>query len=288
MSERTTEQRQQEAYIHDYEGALTEQIIGGRSAATHGAFFLPYLSAEMSLLDCGCGPGTITLGLAQVVLPGAVTGIDIEESQLEQARENAKKLRMTNVTFDKGNVYELPYPDNHFDAVFSHAMLEHMQNPLAVLKEMYRILKPGGVVGVRSTDLAASLLAPSNATLDKAYATWVQYRQHSGGTPLIGREFRSLLRAAGFAKTIGTASSETWGSPEKTKGVMSVLLDEFTGPKITATATQQGWVDEAQMQNAARALTEWGEHPDAFFAIVWCEGVAWKEESKPQDIEDSP
>lgn len=269
--------RQQEAYIHDYDGALTEQIIAGRTADIHGAFFLPYLRAGMNLLDCGCGPGAITVGLAQAVSPGNVTGIDLEESQLELARENAAKLGLINVKFESGSGYGLPYPDNLFDAVFSHAMLEHLHDPLAVLKEIHRVLKSGGLVGIRSVDLAATLIAPAAATLERAHDIWLKYRQHCGGDPFLGRRLRALLREAGFAKTIGSASSETWGTPQMTQSMMSVLTAEFTGPKIAETAIQMGWADQAQMDNAASALNDWGNHADAFMAIVWCEAVGWKE-----------
>ena len=199
MTVENKQPRQQEAYIHDYDGALTKQIIAGRTADIYAAFFLPHLRAGMNLLDCGCGPGTITVGLAQAVSPGNVTGIDLEESQLELARENAAKLGLTNVKFESGSVYELPYQDNLFDAVFSHAMLEHMHDPLAVLKEIHRVLKPGGLAGIRSVDLAATLIAPAGATLERAYDIWLKYRQHCGGVPFIGRRFRALLREAGFA-----------------------------------------------------------------------------------------
>ena len=275
MTSNTEHPRHPEAYMHDYDGALTEHIIAGRTADIHGAFFLPYLRAGMDVLDCGCGPGTITAGLAQAASPGKVTGIDLEESQLDHARENAAGLGLTNVAFASGGVHDLPYQDNLFDAVFSHAMLEHMHDPLAVLAEMRRVLKPGGLAAIRCIDLGATLIAPADAAVTKAYEIWLKFRRHCGGDPFMGRRLRALLREAGFAKTIGTASSEAWGTPQSTPTIMSALTGEITGPRITEIALQLGWADQAQMDKAARALKDWGDHPDAFMAIVWCEAVGW-------------
>lgn len=271
------EEMPQEDYMHDYDGALTKQVIAGRTADTHAAFLLYHLRAGMSLLDCGCGPGTITAGLAQATAPGDAIGIDLEERQLELARENADKLGLSNLTFESGSVYELPFQDASFDAVFSNAMLEHLQDPMAVLKEMYRLLRPGGLIGIRTIDLAATLIAPEDATLKRANEVWLKYRQRCGGDPFIGRRLRALLREAGFARTIGSATSETWGTPQLTRSFMSVLTAEFTGPKITEAAIQEGWADQAQMDDAARALEVWGGHADAFMAIVWCEALGWRE-----------
>lgn len=263
--------------MHDYDGALTEQIIAGRTADVHGAFFLPYLRPGMTLLDCGCGPGTITAGLARATDPGTVTGIDLEESQLEIARENAAKLGINNATFESGNVYDLPYRDDGFDTVFSHAMLEHMHDPIAVLTEMRRVLKPVGLVGIRSIDLGATLIAPDDPVLTKAHDIWRKFRRHCGGDPFMGRRLRGLLREAGFARTIGTGSSESWGTPQSTRTIAAALTSEFTGPRIAETAIKKGWTDQAQMDATARALEDWGGHEDAFMSIVWCEAVGWKE-----------
>jgi len=116
MTRERKQSRQQEAYMHDYDGALTGQIIAGRTADVHGAFFQPYLEVGMSILDCGCGPGSITLGLAETVSPGPVTGIDLEESQVQLARKSAAETDLINVTFERNDVYDLPYDDNGFDA----------------------------------------------------------------------------------------------------------------------------------------------------------------------------
>lgn len=277
MTQDADEETPQEDYMHDYDGALTKQVIMGRTADTHAAFLLPHLRAGMGLLDCGCGPGTITAGLAQATAPGDVIGIDLEEGQLELARENAAKLGLSNLTFESCSVYELPYQDASFDAVFSNAMLEHLQDPMAVLKEMRRVLKPGGIIGIRTIDLAATLIAPEDATLKRANEIWLKYRQHCGGDPFIGRRLRALLREAGLARTVGSATSETWGTPQLTQSFMSVLTAEFTGPKITEAAIQERWADQEQMEGAAHALRVWGGHPDAFMAIVWCEALGWKE-----------
>ncbi len=267
----------QEDYMHDYDGVLTKQVIMGRRADTHAAFLLPHLRSGMSLLDCGCGPGTITAGLAEVASPGEVIGIDLEVGQLELARENATKQGLSNLSFESCSVYELPYQDARFDVVFSNAMLEHMQDPTAVLKEMYRVLEPGGLIGIRTIDLAATLIAPEDAALTTAHEIWLKYRQYCGGDPFIGRRLRALLRETGFRNTSGTATSETWGTPQLVQSFMPVLKAEFTGPKITEAAIQEGWADQAQMDRAVHAIESWGGHGDAFMAIVWCEAIGWKE-----------
>ena len=213
--------------------------------------------------------------MLRAVAPGRVTGIDLEESQLDLARAKAAGLGLANVTFERVDAHGLPYEDGRFDAVFSHAMVEHMGDPVAVLREMRRVLKPGGVAGIRVIDLGGTLIAPADARLDRVHEIWGRYRRHCGGDPFMGRRLRALLREAGFAKTVGSASSESWGTADATRSFMPVLKDEFTGPKIAETALRLGWADRAGMDEAAAALDAWGGHPDAFMAIVWCEAVGW-------------
>lgn len=277
MTDNTKSLNQPDSYVHDYDETLTARMFAGRTAETHAAFFLPHLKPEMSLLDCGSGPGTITAGLAQIVSPGKVIGIEFDESQVELASEYATKLGLANVQFEQGSVYDLPYPDNQFDAVFSHAMLDHLFDPVAAIKEMRRVLKPGGVVGLRCGDLGTSLITPADDTLERAYEIYLKYRASHGGDPSIGRRCRTLLREAGFAETIGLASCESFGTPQVINVVKSVFLDEMTGSKISETAIEQGWADQAQMDNAVTAINDWAENPDAMSVIVWFEGLAWKE-----------
>jgi ubiquinone/menaquinone biosynthesis C-methylase UbiE len=277
MKHKTRPPQHEESYVHSYNGAATKQVFSGRTAEHHAAFFLPHLKRGMSLLDCGSGPGSITAGLAKAVSPGEVTGIEIEASQVDLARENAAKLGLTNIKFEQGSAYELPYPDNRFDAVFSHAMLEHLTNPVLVVKEMRRVLKPGGIVGIRCANMSMRLLAPSDETLDLAYEIYLKYRQHCGGNPAFGRQCRALLREAGFTETIGTASCDTWGTKQATRAFVPFLLDELTGSEIRKIAIQKGWADQTQMDKAVTAINQWGEHPDAIFALVWFEAVARKE-----------
>ena len=89
------------------------EFMARRTADSHAAFFLPHLRPGMRLLDCGCGPGGITVGLAQRVRPGEVTGVDMGGAQLERAREHASAAKV-HVTFREASVYSLPFPDADF------------------------------------------------------------------------------------------------------------------------------------------------------------------------------
>ena len=277
MTDENQQPQGQERYIHDYEGALSKQTLRGRTADVHGAFFLPYLKPDMSLLDCGCGPGTITLGFAEVVSPGHVTGMDVEESQVEIARSNAETLGLSNATFETSNIYELPYDDNSFDAAFSHGVLEHLSEPIKALQEMRRVLKPGGVIGIRAADWAGTIIAPASETLRDAIDMYCKFRQYSGGNPFIGRDLRALLRESGFVNTEASASYQCFGTTEATRTLIDVAVSEFTGPEISKHAINMGWADQSKLDEIVSTLKEWCEHPDAVFFDSWGEAIGWKE-----------
>lgn len=99
--------------------------------------------ASARCLDSGCGNGRYTVALSKL---GAkdVWGVDFSEMNVADATKRAQDKGLTNVHYKLGNVLELPFPDNHFDFVFSNGVLHHTQNPQQGLNELLRVLKPGG------------------------------------------------------------------------------------------------------------------------------------------------
>ena len=122
-----------ETYTPGY-SKVAEAFMVRRRLDPNGAFFLPCLKAGITVLDCGCGPGTITRDIAKQVAPGKVTGVDFNADQVAAATRDAKAQGVANVEFRQGSVYELPFADNSFDAVFSHALLEHLKEPVKAAK----------------------------------------------------------------------------------------------------------------------------------------------------------
>ena len=205
-----------------------------------------------SLLDAGCGPGTITLGLARTVAPGLVTAIDVEDSQFAKSREQAEREAL-NVEFRKASVYQLPFQDHCFDAVFSHALLEHLSDPVAALAELRRVLKPEGLIGIRAGDLGGILIDSESEGPAQGLAAYLANRETNCGDIQVGRKLGPLLRKAEFTLERMTASYEV---------VTETLLR--IGPSLAA-------------QFAAPSYCSLQDKPgndSLFVALAWCEAVA--------------
>jgi SAM-dependent methyltransferase len=230
----------------------------------------------MNLLDCGCGAGATTVELAPLVAPGRVVGIDLDPSQIELARALAAKRRTTSVRFELGNAEALPFPDGTFDAVFAHTVLQHLRDPLHALREMHRVLKPGGIVGVRDDDWGGFLQEPFTPLLELGISLFLRVWVANDGHPFFGRRHRALLREAGFVRCLGSSSTEWYASPEATRFWAGVAEAQVRNPSFARVVLEQGWADQSTLEAIVAECRAWGERDDAFASRTMCEAVGWK------------
>src|SRR5262245_31022205 len=200
-----------ETYTPGHSQSATD-FMARRSLASHGEFFLAHLTPGVSVLDCGCGPGTITGGIADRVAPGWVTGIDFAASQVERATANAASANVRNISFRVADCYCLPFDDDTFDRVFSHALMEHLSDPVRALREFRRVLKPGGVIGVCSPDWGGFLLAPPSPGSSAAVEAYKALQARNGGDVGVGRKLGVHLASAGFRAVRLSARYECYPS----------------------------------------------------------------------------
>jgi ubiquinone/menaquinone biosynthesis C-methylase UbiE len=230
-------------------------FMAQRRAATHAAFFLPQLKAGMQLLDCGCGPGTITLDLARQVTPGAVIGIDRSDAQFAAARAQAARDGLA-VTFEAADIDRLRFADASFDAAFAHALFEHLPDPAHAAAEIRRVLKPGGCFGLRSPDWGGFLLHPFPPDVERAVAAYRGLMSENKGDVFAGRKLPSVLRRAGFARVVASASYEIYQDPALIAEYLAAQLEHRDAP-------------------AAASLRAWHRDPEALFAQAWVEAIGW-------------
>ena len=151
-----------------------------RTAENSAGYLLAALCPGQRLLDVGCGPGTITIDLAARVAPGSVVGLDRSQRVVEVARDAARSAGATNVAFQVGDVYALPFDDATFDVVHAHQVLQHLTDPVAALRELRRVTRPGRLVAVRYADYSAMTRYPPSDGLDERRALHHEVTQANG------------------------------------------------------------------------------------------------------------
>lgn len=233
----------------------------------------------MRLIDCGCGPGSISVDLARTVAPGGVIGIDLREDAVAHGRALARERGIPNVVFQAASVYRLPYADGSFDAAFACAVLQHLAAPLAALKEIRRVLKPGGVIGIADGSSTITFRYPTNPLLESWDKLRGLEREFNTGRPPEALQLRALLREAGLARTQSSGTLTTEGGPpagslEETRRVAQNQLIRLRGV-LGKLAIAQGWATREELEQMADALIAWGESPDVFYARPGFTALGW-------------
>ena len=260
-----------EVYSHGHHASVTA-AHALRTVATSAAYLEPLLEAGMEVLDLGCGPGSITVGFADLVAPGSVLGVDRSADVIAQAA--ATHEGTANAQFREGNVYDLDAADESFDVVHAHQVLQHLADPVAALREMRRVVRPGGIVAVREADFGAMVWSPAVGELDEWRSLYQQLARGNGGEPDAGRLLPTWAAAAGFTDVEVSSSNWTYASPdERTPFAQSwaerVLHSAFAGQTL-----QRGLADQQTLRRLAEGWLRWSRMDGALFLMPSVEILA--------------
>jgi SAM-dependent methyltransferase len=245
----------QAVYTHGHH----ESVLRGhrvRTAENSAGYLLPHLRPGLSVLDVGCGPGTITVDLAARVSPGQVTAIEMTKDALDLARTEAKTRGQSNIDFVTSDV--------------------HVANPVQALREMRRVCKPGGIVAARDADYAGFTWFPQLPPLDRWMTLYCAAARANGGEPDAGRRLLSWAQHAGFDDITPTGGLWCFATPETRDWWGGMWADRIVESALSRQLVESEMATAAELDEIASAWRDWAAAPDGWLAIphgeILCRG----------------
>lgn len=226
-------------YIHGTEPSEQERLEA-QAKMLGGADFLPELKAGMRVLDVGCGTGAIAREVAVQVFPGEVVGLDLEEAQIKTARQMAIGRNIENVRFVRGDASALSFADGTFDGAYARFLLEHVADPLSVVQEMVRVIKPGGWVCAYEWENGCFAIWPASPAIEEVWQGIYRFQAARGGDPWVARKLYGIFRQAGLAEVRVEGRPWTITADEKEK-----LRSYINGACEIIRQTRQGLLAES-------------------------------------------
>jgi ubiquinone/menaquinone biosynthesis C-methylase UbiE len=271
----TSEPVRHETYTHGHAPATVRQHAQ-RTADEAAAFLIPRLRPGMRLLDVGCGPGSITRGLAERLAPGEVVGVDLSKETLEDARGEAAARGLANLRFEEASVYALPFPDASFDVVYAHQVLQHLREREAAVAEMLRTLRPGGLLAIRDVDWKTAAFWPEDPWIARFVEVHLKTWYRNGGEPAMGRQRRALFNGAGVADVEVTAAAWCYTTPADTIAWGDSYAERLLTSPMGGRMVEHGYAARADVEAMAAAFRAWARHPDATWTFIHLEALGRK------------
>ena len=197
-----------------------------------------------------------------------MVGLDLSRDTLDLARRAAAARGIKNVDYEEGSVYTLPFPDAPFDVAYAHQVLQHLREPEAALREMLRVVRPGGLVAVRDVDWGTAAYWPRDAWIDRFidvhHRTWYE----NGGEPKMGRRLRALFNGAGVADPRITAAVWCYTTRDDTVEWGESYADRLLTSPMGERMVEHGYASRADVEAMAAAFRAWAAHPDALWTFI--------------------
>ena len=257
-----------DTYTHGHHASVVQQHAM-RTAENSAGFLLPFLTATDHLLDVGCGPGTITAGLADRV--ARVTAVDADTGVLEQATAHCKG-REDVIALLEASAYDLPFEDGTFDVAFCHQVLQHLSDPVAALREMARVTKPGGRVAARDAAYSTMRGAPACDRIERWREVYMATARANNAEPDAGLYLKQWAVEAGldpgkiaYGNAVVTYSAaddafrRAWGEAWATRTVESAFA---------AQAVAYGVATADELVVCAGGWRDWADDPHSVFFYV--------------------
>jgi ubiquinone/menaquinone biosynthesis C-methylase UbiE len=257
-----------ETYTHGHH----ESVLAAhrwRTIANSAQYLEPHLLAGRSLLDVGCGPGTITAEFAERLAPGRVVGVDAAADALAAAGELE-----TAAEFVLGDAYSLPFDDDTFDLVHTHQTLQHVHDPVAMLREMARVARGGGLVAAREVDYSATTWFPLLPELELWLELVRRVHRANGGEPDAGRHLTSWARDAGLGSARFTASAWAFSTAQERAWWGGAWAERALHSRFATDAVDGGHATLDELQSISDAWRTWAADERGFFTMTHTELLA--------------
>ena len=241
-----------------------------RTVANSAQYLVPHLAPGQRILDVGCGPGSLTADIVAHAPGCEMRAIDASTEVVAQAIENHGHL----ASFETGDVYALDVPDDHFDIVHAHQVLQHLDDPVAALREMRRVAKPGGVVAARDADYAGMTWTPPATPLDRWMEIYQAMTAANGHDANAGRHLLGMAQRAGFDEIEPTASIWCFADHDSRVWWSELWADRVLQSGYRKNALAQGLASQTELEEIAAAWRTWAAAADAVFFVPHGEIIA--------------
>jgi SAM-dependent methyltransferase len=266
-------------YTHGHHPSVLRSH-SNRTIANSAAYLEPHLRQDATLLDVGAGPGSITLDFASRV--AHVTATEIDDDALALSRDRARAQDARNIDFAVQDVHALTFPDDSFDIVHAHQVLQHVADPVQALREMARVARPGGVVAVRDADYAGFIWHPPSPELDDWLALYRSAAHANGGEPDAGRRLLAWAHAAGLDDAVATASVWTYADADSREWWGGMWADRILESALARQLVDSGMADDPRLRAISTAWRAWAASPDGWFLVPHGELIWPKPVSAPR------
>ena len=264
-----------DSYVHGYSPREAERLADQAAAVRNLIHYDTAYPPGSLVLEAGCGTGAQTVTIAEKSPGAEILSVDISAESLAAARTAVEKEGLTNVRFERGDVYNLPYPSETFDHVFVCYLLEHLLDPARVLKCLKRVLRKCGTITVIEGDHGSCYFHPETAPALRAWRCLIEVQSRLGGDSLIGRRLFPLLSGAGF-REIKVSPRMVYCDQSRPS-----LVDAFVRKTIIAMvegvkdkALAMGLIDESAWQQGIADLNRVADSPSGTFSYTFFKAVA--------------
>jgi ubiquinone/menaquinone biosynthesis C-methylase UbiE len=247
-----------DSYIHGYDPKEQKRLLEQAEFWRQDLILpeLPYKGGE-SLLEIGCGAGAVLKILSEALSGMSFAGIDKEARQIAVAE---KVLQGRGIELRLGDALALPWPEASFDHVYMMWFLEHLPDPVAVLREAKRVLKPGGTILANECVYPDFRLKPGNADFDYFWKAFCAVFAKSGHVDA-GRRQEAWMTEAGFSGIKLKRMGFDWLADQDFKRRIEYILafSEPTLPHLDG--------DQERLKRGVAAFRAAARQPEASFSV---------------------